>query len=71
MSKTHYRFFIKVQEGKMRHYVRLGWIAILVAVVFIWAGVGTSFSKTAKTRPESQDFSNCQEFTLLTERPEE
>ncbi len=36
----------------MRHHVRLGWIAILVAVVFIWTGVGTSFSKTAKTKPK-------------------
>jgi D-alanyl-D-alanine carboxypeptidase (penicillin-binding protein 5/6) len=34
----------------MRHYVRLGWIAILVTVFFLWAGVEPSFSKTAKTR---------------------
>jgi D-alanyl-D-alanine carboxypeptidase (penicillin-binding protein 5/6) len=52
MSKTHYHALIKVEEVKMKHHVRLGWIAILVAVVFFWTGAGASFSKTAKTRPK-------------------
>jgi D-alanyl-D-alanine carboxypeptidase (penicillin-binding protein 5/6) len=44
--------FIKVQEGKMRHHVRLGWIAILIAIVVTWTTAETSFSKTAKTSPK-------------------
>jgi D-alanyl-D-alanine carboxypeptidase (penicillin-binding protein 5/6) len=55
MSKTHYRFLIKVEEGKMRVHVRLGWIAILIVIVVTWTAAGTSFSKTAKNTPKAKE----------------
>jgi D-alanyl-D-alanine carboxypeptidase (penicillin-binding protein 5/6) len=54
MSKTHYRVLIKIEEGKMRHHVRLGWVVILIAIVVTWTAAETSFSKTAKTSQKAK-----------------
>jgi D-alanyl-D-alanine carboxypeptidase (penicillin-binding protein 5/6) len=39
----------------MRHHVRLGWIAILIAIVVTWTAAEISFSKTAKTSLKAKE----------------